>query len=445
MVKVAKVVRITFIEAEMTKRKFGLKPCLEVALSRRFLHRFQNWFQEDLSRVKLFLFSHLDARPPIRTPLAFAAADRIFISDRVAAFEQGQITAVLTHEFAHIVQKRRGQTAGAGWTPVSVLEEEADRAACAFLTGGACPELSADPARAARAWGPAGHFYTAYWVARLAGISDEVAEKIAFYTQVPDQVKELDASTVGKAWAQTAPCPDPWRGKVPDAVGYMAVAVGVPAALCTAPPVFHAAPQNGAGFDSFVYKIQAGLHCLNGKDSKGESIRRESILRKIPQDSFLTFSFGLGVHAFGDSFAHRRDDGRNFIAPAGHALAGETTYERIVKYGTAIDNINEHADRYSEYCTRLFGVMAERFNPALSASERSETRPALGQKIALAIAPLEESGQIAVMQGFYPDRKSSYPPEDECAFWDEFRRRHPWETAPWMLDKALDLAELWSG
>lgn len=64
--------------------------------------------------------------------------------------------------------------------------------------------------------------------------------------------------------------------------------------------------------------------------------------RKMPNDQFLTFSFGLGLHALSDSYAHRRGDSSNFVAPIGHGFAGKTFDERVMKLGTEIDNISEN-------------------------------------------------------------------------------------------------------
>lgn len=397
-------------------------PSLRAGLDQRLLNGFKEWFQEDLAGVKLFLYSRLDSRRSVQAPLAFATANSIFLSDIVARSGSGQRTCVLAHEFAHIVQKKRGQAPRAQgrrtWTTAATLEEEADSAACAFLTGRKCPGLSADPAATPRAWGPAGHFYTVYWVARLAGVPDNVAERLAFYTQMPDQVSNFDAKTAGVAWASSAFLPaGPIRGKV----------VG-----------------GEDRFDHAIYRVQSGLHCLNGRPSEAESNRRASILRKLPGDQFLNFSFGLGLHALGDSYAHRRGDGTMFMAPIGHGFAGQTMYERIVKAGTEIDNINEHTSLYSNYCAQMLDVIADRFNPSLSADDRFHSRPELGKKIADATSQPEEDGQIATMMKFYPDRRSSYTPESDPVPWDQFRMRHPSETADWMVPKAQALAELWT-
>lgn len=394
----------------------------EVTLNQQVLHRFQQWFQEDLSRVKVFQFPRRNSSPSGPQPLAFAAPEAIFLSESLTALGNVETTLVLAHEFAHIVQKQRGQTLRAhamkSPTTDAAFEQEADRAAFAFLMGRERPELSADMSNVTRAWGPAGHFYTVYWVARVADVPDADAEQLAFYAQMPDQVCDLDAKKAGMAWGVSAFIPGKIRNK----------ALG---------------DENR--FDSYIYQIQAGLHCLDGRDAAAESKRRVTNLRKVSSDLFLKFSFGLGLHALGDSYAHRRNSGSMFIAPAGHAGAGNSLYERIIKLGTEIDNINEHSALYGEYCQQMFPVIAERFRATTSADDLFRLKVKIAHHATDAASEPEEEGQIAKIKSFFRDRKSDYSPEDEDpVYWEQFRMRHPSMTSSWMLDKAQELARAWT-
>src|SRR5205814_4647438 len=60
--------------------------------------------------------------------------------------------------------------------------------------------LSPDPSAQPRFYGPAGHYYTAFYAALAVGFSVATARSIAFYTQLPDLVSELDAKVAGVDW-----------------------------------------------------------------------------------------------------------------------------------------------------------------------------------------------------------------------------------------------------
>jgi hypothetical protein len=391
-------------------------------LDRKFMRRLRAWFREDLSAVKLLTFCPGVCLEPIQTPLAFAEAEKIYILDAVASSDRERIEFILCHEFAHVIQKRLGQRLlGRGEARrinAADLEHEAETTALAFQAGAARPQLSPDPLPVPRAWGPAGHFYTVYWVSRIAGAEDSTAERLAFYAQMPDQVSNLDAKLAGIAWAKSAFWPSG--------------------------PIRERMVGGENRFDSATYQIQAGLHCLNHREGKAESKRREAILRKLPADNFLEFSFGLGLHALGDSFAHRNDDGMTFIAPFGHAGAGKSFDERIVKLGTEIDNLSKHSDRYNEYCLRMYHTVGDCFGNK-TAEERRSVLPEVGHNITKILEKTDELQQIQVIKRFYTDRRGSYQPEKlEPMPWADFRLRYPSFTAGWMPEKAQALAEAWT-
>jgi hypothetical protein len=392
-----------------------VKP-LPFSLPTEFMRRMQRWFNQDLDSVKLFAFA-------FPTALAFTGEEEIFISlPLTVCGEFEKLQHVMVHEFAHVVQKRFGRHLlhhnSLPPNEVTRLEHEAEEAAFAFLARKKCPFLSADGAATLRTWGPAGHFYTVYWVSRMSGVSDSTAERLAFYAQMPDQVIDLDAAQQGFAWARSALYPG---GSIRDRK------VG-----------------GETRFDNSIYHIQAGLHCLNHREYKAESARREAILRKLPNDLFRDFSFGLGLHALGDSYAHRNDNGRTFMAPFGHAGAGSSLDERLLKLGTEIDNISKHADRYVEYCSHMFSVVGDCYS-AWSPEDRHRTLPELGMKISKICEKTNEPQQIQVIKSFSAGRRGSYAPElHEPMPWADFCTRYPSFTASWMLGKAQALADSWT-
>jgi len=423
---------------------------IEPAVKRQLLSPFQEWFNQDLSRMRIFFYRRLRDS---HFPFAFATDDSIFLSDLVARSGKTGMMWALTHELAHIVQKALGQTRPRNRADRQIeadgLEKEADRAALAFLTAQPRPNLSPDESRAIRAWGPAGHFYTVYWVARFVGLSDNRAETLAFYAQMPDQVCDLDATCAGLAWSASAPIPA--AGKIRDQV------VG-----------------GEDRFDSYINSIQAGLHCLNGRDSgklrpagtkigidfndpypQGEPKRRLANLRKLANNHYLDLSFGLGLHALGDSYAHRTADGHMYMGPKGHFLPGGSIPRNVKEFmGFEVDAIEEHSELYSNYCIDLFRAISDRYDPSSSTEERFRRLPELGDKINLVTTQGDEDAQIAKMERFYPDRAGGFAPECDAEsislmppkfiFWEDFCKRHPGRASAALLQKVQDLAEEWA-
>jgi hypothetical protein len=394
-----------------------LKACLQIALDNNFLHRLREWFQEDLSRVKVFLFSRRDSK---QIPLAFTTAGNIFLSDDVACSGSASIP-VLIHEFAHVVQKMRGRSgrrAGKrGCATAATLEHEADEAAAAFHAWRRCPDLSPDTSGTARAWGPAGHYYTVYWVSRMTGVEHAIAEQYAFAAQMPDQVDELDATAAGKAWAKSAfiPC---WFG------------------------IRNRVLSNETTFDNLVYSIQAGIHCLNGRSARGESDRRAKILKNLPKDQYFNFSFGLGLHSLGDSFAHQNGAGVLFMAPVGHAGQG-WGLDHPTEVGHEIDNVGLHSEIYCSYVAFMFTAIVDALKIDLP-FPLPHYGPKLNEMASKVCASTLEGTQITTIMQFYPELARAYRPEDDTVDWAKFRLRHPLIAAPWMLDKATQLAADWT-
>ncbi len=390
-----------------------MSPHIEFALDRSLLHRIEEWFAEDLSRVKLFSFSR---KPCSR--LAFATPESIFVSDSVARFGAAA-TPLLIHEFAHVIQKRRAKSRLASRersVSVPTLEREAQNAAVAFRSGRPCPNLSLDASAAPRAWGPSGHYYTVYWVSRIAGIEHPLAEQYAFAAQIPDQVCELDATWCGEMWAQSAliPC---WFGIRNRVLG----------------------DENF--FDHLIYSIQGGIHCLNGRRASTEQDRRVKILMDLPNDDFFKFSFGLALHSLGDSFAHQNGEGVLFMAPIGHAGQG-WSLSTPSEVGHEIDNAYVHPEIYKAYVFRLFRTIVDALNIRLTLP-----LPYYGSKLSEmaghVCSRVDDRAQIAVVKHFYPELYAAYTPEDDTLPWDKFKLRHPVRAASWMYYKALELADAW--
>lgn len=312
---------------------------------------------------------------------------------------------LLAHEVAHLVQKSRGAC-----RPASIAAAEADAAAAAVavLSGRHAVCCVADDSAVPRFWGFAGHYYTVYFVLLAAGVDDLTAGQMAFYSQMPDQIKELAAVPAGFDMVVN-------RAK--------AKVLG---------RVDHAAAQRAAEKVARDYEVQEGLHCLNGGPSSVETIKRASYLRSLPFGSFV---FGIALHPYGDSFAHRQmhDAGRMYDPGFGHA-----------KDGHGPDHIQERRGLYMQYLEGLYDIVAAK-TPHRS---RPVDRTGLMARALEYMSMSGDAAQGAQMRQIaardFGRVMNAYRPENERArSWAHFRERHP-ELGGHLLGEALALAHRWS-
>jgi Domain of unknown function (DUF4157) len=331
----------------------------------------------------------------------------------------GQLT--LAHELAHIVQKRRGKydTKHGHSLNASLFEAEAAWASLHVVGCNACPALSSDPTDIPRLWGPEGHYFTVLLIARLAGLASHDALRLAFYAQLPDQIDDLDAIVAGKAWAET-----------------IAVRTILPV---TGPLITRPAQPH--------LNVQAALHCLNGNLASAETSFRAEVLNKQSFDAAFHFEYGLALHAFGDSFAHRNSDldaANMFTYPYGHLLKYQQNFhpEDLMGLGEAIDNINRRAKLYRQYGVDMYRILLRR-----SGKEGKPPVPFADLEKMLAdisssttgsaqIESIREKMRDPVPGTFAAGKLDSYLPEDNPMPWDQFSRLHPTYVTPDMKDRA---------
>jgi len=388
----------------------ALRRCLEV------------FFDEDLTSLRLFFFPYPADIAPV-SPRAFSIGSSVFLADTTLQAPARQALFLLAHEVAHVVQRAGARVLRRHVTTTKVvLEREANTAAVAFLTGHPRPPLSPDPLPIARAWGPSGHYYTVYAVGRSAGLSDGLAEQLAFFAQMPDQVLDLDAIVAGEGF--------------------------VVGALLT--PALRKAAMRPSGMEMMLGTAES-LHCLNGHSGGQESERRGAILKSI-EDVKSTrgrFAFGLGLHALGDSFAHRTGDTDQdalYVAPFGHLFGGDGFKERVWKLGKGVDDISARRALYEKYCRALYELLRDRFAPVGPPSPKDRSSgDALATLAASVAAEAGEDKQIARLLAAFPGKASAYRPEKESPMpWQDFLRAHPKETAPWMQEIAQQLMKRWT-
>ncbi len=280
-------------------------------------------------RLEQSLAAPLDATPiwfePAQASPGLAVGGAVLLGP--AAFAPGgpPPVAVLAHEFAHVLQQRRHR-AGQPASPTPLIEAEAFAAACAVKAGQQTTiRVALDP-REPAAWGEGGHYYTVYFAMLAAGVDEGVALRTAFYSQMGDEVSDLDAVKAGVGYVIR-------KAQQKDTPGFFTL-------MADAENYGPAVKQ-----DPFVnLDIQQGLHTLTGELAELETLKRLAImLNADPQK----IDFGLAIHAFGDSFAHRNGD-YMYKGPVGHAEDGHEPdligapraelYERYVRllYKTAV-------------------------------------------------------------------------------------------------------------
>lgn len=167
-------------------------------------------------------------------------------------------------------------------------------------------------------YGKDGHFYTAGYVAYLAGYRNTMTlQNISCFTQTPD--KEL--------WSLNA-VPVSFYGLTP-------------------------------GLWSFRHQVMDGLHSLHGGDAKAVNDRRARLKQMIvdavqPNSGVPDWQLGFLIHAFGDSYAHVRGDPPEAYAQwIGHAAPS------LLGNSPDVIFINGHYKNYNAYVRSLFDALSQ--------------------------------------------------------------------------------------
>jgi hypothetical protein len=264
---------------------------------------------------------------------AFAYGNHIGIAEEAFDLDSEAGLRLLAHELAHVVQQRQGvSTRGSVQPRRRWLEQEADRAAEAVLCGFAYTCELGDGRGVPACWDIAGHYYTPYLIFLNAGVNRDVAQRLALWCWLPDQVEEFDAAHVGihsfiysSAWHHAKDTYPKY-----DAHYFMSE-------------------------EQYVRAVQEGLHVLTGASSAEETKRRAKIFSESTDEVKILFR-GISLHPFGDCFAHRDlDDDRLLYGkhePFGHAFAGHSPDNIFDKrraniYIAYVRGLDELAMKYS--------------------------------------------------------------------------------------------------
>ncbi len=360
-------------------------------------------FGEDFSKVQIEQSPRAEAATAALGTIAAATQDHIFLGRGFFSHRPAYCRRVLAHELAHVVQKRRFGSAHAGLArnPVyrSLIEAEAHRAADNAVRGRPATVVLADEPDALAAWGPAGHYYTSYFVMLAAGVSPNSAQYRAFFCQMPDQVYEFDAIAAAVDYGFTLLGKQGeggignYKTATPPYGGAGKSCVGVPNPdlhyehrtkyEVYSDGLFTTVVQedvSGYYFSSLAKQrevdrdISEGLHSLTGGWAKTETMFREQMLRESVDD----LTIGLALHPYGDSFAHRQlDDGNLMYDPfVGHGV--EVTTGRAHDP----DNIGvrfKGPALYPVYVANLYKLMRDRPDCGAVRMSLPDTQKALSQ------------------------------------------------------------------
>jgi hypothetical protein len=371
---------------------------------------------------------------------------------------------VLAHEVAHLVQQRRGVAQG----PMPDPEAEAHAAAHAALAGRPFRIHAAIDPRVPACWGEAGHYYTVYFVALAAGVDPAIAARLAFWTQMADEIDELNAVPAGIAMvledAKSIPS-DRWAE-------FSAHAANVEIDIWN--HLLSQVPGGGSMMKSRAYpayerseqywtwrNVQRGLHALTGRECEAETKRRVAFSGACRPLNGQEFEFGVSLHPLGDSFAHRDDKaGTMFAPPLGHGPHGHEPdvlgNHRRVLYRRYVGTLHQ-------VITRGFGTAnAARVSEADSVAALDTIIPPApspdtmrrfrsGYEAAAYVKSLEpdENRQIAqireLAQSLMKLRLSAYEPERfESSAFGKFTAPPSIPVPGALVQRALVLARDWS-
>src|SRR5690242_15453026 len=84
---------------------------LETWLEPTLLCRFENWFQQELSSLRIFFFRN-ETETSVFGPKAFSIGTHVFLDDAIASATIAHAQYLLAHEIAHVVQRIRARVSG---------------------------------------------------------------------------------------------------------------------------------------------------------------------------------------------------------------------------------------------------------------------------------------------------------------------------------------------
>lgn len=208
-------------------------------------------------------------------------------------------------------------------------------------------------------WGAGGHYWATYFTSLLTGFEPEEAFRYAFLAWMPDQISELDAIFVQMV-------------NVKDMIRRQHVLYKPSAGEILN---FDFPTLQHMIFDDYMRMIHEGFHCLNGRNaSKETNYRHKRAKEAYKASEDYPWVFGLALHAFGDSFAHRKiNDHTMYDAGWGHAveLVGRDVPNENPEWdrkheddgwtyrGGAVDTVDFRPALFTDYVTSLYKLLRD--------------------------------------------------------------------------------------
>jgi len=329
---------------------------------------------------------------------------------------------VLAHEIAHVLQRRRSRhtTYSRLVRPTDdrlTIEADASRASVTALLGGKAAVRACDTGRGNAQWSEPGHYYTAYFILLAIGVPNDEAASIAFYTQMPDEVVELDAvprgqeiighevMTVVRDTTQVLLLRPNYSAQV--GLTDMLTLKRTRTVQTTIRRTPLKKPSVSAETDdaTLARNVQMGLHCLNGGSSEAERRFRKKKLSELCSASrHDKLAIGLALHAFGDSYAHANGGtmypcGPGHLGLHAHAYSDAPgTISVAFDAGQSVDNLYFRQSDYLTYCkdlydtvTESFGTLAKSSRAAWQVPAASDKRVAFGERLRLELGAENEA------------------------------------------------------
>jgi len=220
----------------------------------------------------------------------------------------------------------------------------------------------------------AGHYYTVYYVSLAVGFERNTAYKNALFAQMPDEVTQLDATSLlgdlGIAFLKYDIIAGDFALTSESSCSLEMVNAtthSIPTIRCRENPYkkkvasrLHDAEVQLRLLWTRTILMHKWLHVLNGGDAlKERGFRRDLTTKGKPG----TLEFGLNLHAFGDSYAHTRMSdleawfGITFFDDV-HKV--KRLYKTLIGHGLhfhAPDLINNRPELYVTYVKELYDAL----------------------------------------------------------------------------------------
>jgi len=291
-----------------------------------------------------------------------------------------------------------------------------------------------------------------------AGLNEDEAQERAFFCQMPDQVKEFDASSAGIDWAeldlaisrdsplairglgQLFPSIDP--DVVPARRATPITSHGLDTRLDLRAEVGEQTPEGLAevmAHRRLDLDIAEGLHSLTGGAAGSELLYRQEQLGLFAEDRLI---FGLALHAYGDSYAHVDANDGGLEGMAGLSRSGEVN--RTGATSARDRNPNPRAGQaslYRQYLGNLYQVVCDTLRTNRSRQVgQSAVLDALGELAGMSFVsqavsvtePDRERAECRIIRAAIrkflnraPSSSFPYAPEEEGeVYWRQFWPRY---------------------